>query len=219
MGSEMCIRDRCSGPLSVRDDAPLQKDLANFSAAVKTHQPTGGFLTASSPGVVSVFLQNQYYPDDDAYLEALAECLKQEYQAIVASGATLQLDCPDLAMGRHVVHHKKTVEEFRRVIDVDLNGVFLCCRAFVPGMLEAGWGRIVNVASIAGKEGNPTASHYSAAKAGIIGFTKAVAKGKWQVEWDDGMQREALAGKSLKPEKIFAGIRVVDEDDEMEDRR
>ena len=66
----------CSGPLSVRDDAPLQKDLANFSAAVKTHQPTGGFLTASSPGVVSVFLQNQYYPDDDAYLEALAECLK-----------------------------------------------------------------------------------------------------------------------------------------------
>ena len=105
----------CSGPLSVRDDAPLQKDLANFSAAVKTHQPTGGFLTASSPGVVSVFLQNQYYPDDDAYLEALAECLKQEYQAIVASGATLQLDCPDLAMGRHVVHHKKTVEEFRRV--------------------------------------------------------------------------------------------------------
>ena len=116
-GTERSLKGpACNGPLSICDDAPLQKDLANFSAAVEAYKPTGGFLTASSPGVVSVFLQNQYYPDDDAYLEALAECLKQEYQAIVASGATLQLDCPDLAMGRHVVHHKKTVEEFRRVV-------------------------------------------------------------------------------------------------------
>ena len=115
-GTERSLKGpACDGPLSVRDDAPLKKDLANFAAAVTTHKPIGGFLTASSPGVVSVFLQNQYYPDDDAYLDALAEILKQEYQAIVASGVTLQLDCPDLAMGRHVVHQKKTVEEFRRV--------------------------------------------------------------------------------------------------------
>ena len=115
-GTERSLKGpACNGPLSVRDDAPLKKDLANFAAAVTTHKPIGGFLTASSPGVVSVFLQNQYYPDDDAYLDALAEILKQEYQAIVASGVTLQLDCPDLAMGRHVVHQKKTVEEFRRV--------------------------------------------------------------------------------------------------------
>ena len=115
-GTERSLKGpACNGPLSICDDAPLQKDLANFSAAIEAHKPTGGFLTASSPGVVSVFLQNQYYPDDDAYLEALAECLQQEYQAIVASGAILQLDCPDLAMGRHVVHQNKTVEEFRRV--------------------------------------------------------------------------------------------------------
>ena len=69
-----------------------------------------------------------------------------------------------------------TPEEWREVMDVDLNGVFLCCRAFVPSMLESGWGRIVNVASIAGKEGNPTASHYSAAKAGVIGLTKSLGK-------------------------------------------
>ncbi|MBC8242582.1 MAG: cobalamin-independent methionine synthase II family protein [Alphaproteobacteria bacterium] len=105
----------CDGPLSVRDEAPLQKDLANFAAAVKAHSPTEGFLTASSPGVVSVFLQNQYYPDDDAYLEALAGILQVEYEAIVASGAVLQLDCPDLAMGRHIVHRKKTNQEFRKV--------------------------------------------------------------------------------------------------------
>ena len=69
-----------------------------------------------------------------------------------------------------------TPQEWRDVMDIDLYGVFLCCRAFVPGMLEAGWGRIVNVASIAGKEGNPTASHYSAAKAGVIGLTKSLGK-------------------------------------------
>ena len=69
-----------------------------------------------------------------------------------------------------------TPEEWREVMDVDLYGVFLCCRAFVPAMLKGGWGRIVNVASIAGKEGNPTASHYSAAKAGVIGLTKSLGK-------------------------------------------
>jgi 5-methyltetrahydropteroyltriglutamate--homocysteine methyltransferase len=105
----------CDGPLSTRDAAPLQKDLVNFAAAVQAHRPIEGFLTASSPGVVSVFLQNQYYPDDDAYLEALAAILKDEYEAIVASGAVLQLDCPDLAMGRHIVHRKKNVTEFRRI--------------------------------------------------------------------------------------------------------
>ena len=68
------------------------------------------------------------------------------------------------------------VEEWRRVIDIDLTGVFLCCRAVVPHMIETGWGRIVNIASIAGKEGNPTAAHYSAAKAGVIGLTKSLGK-------------------------------------------
>jgi 3-oxoacyl-[acyl-carrier protein] reductase len=67
-------------------------------------------------------------------------------------------------------------EEWSRVISVDLLGVFLCCRATVPVMLQQGGGRIVNIASIAGKEGNPNMSAYSAAKAGVIGFTKALAK-------------------------------------------
>ena len=68
------------------------------------------------------------------------------------------------------------VEEFRRVIDVDLNAVFICCRAVVPHMRERGYGRIINTASIAGKEGNPNASAYSAAKAGVIGLTKSLGK-------------------------------------------
>ncbi len=69
-----------------------------------------------------------------------------------------------------------TPEEWRRVVDVDLTGVFLCCRAVVPPMRQRGYGRIVNIASIAGKEGNPNAAHYSAAKAGVIAFTKSLGK-------------------------------------------
>ena len=69
-----------------------------------------------------------------------------------------------------------TPEEWHRVIEVDLYSVFHCCHAIVPMMLEQGWGRIVSIASIAGKEGNPNASHYSAAKAGVIGFCKSLAK-------------------------------------------
>ncbi len=68
------------------------------------------------------------------------------------------------------------IDEWRQVIDIDLNGVFYCCRAVVPHMIERGYGRIVNIASIAGKEGNPNASAYSAAKAGVIGLTKSLGK-------------------------------------------
>ena len=68
------------------------------------------------------------------------------------------------------------VEEWKRVIEIDLNGPFLCCRAVVPHMTRAGYGRIVNIASIAGKEGNPNAAAYAAAKGGLIAFTKALGK-------------------------------------------
>lgn len=66
--------------------------------------------------------------------------------------------------------------DWRRVVDIDLTGVFLCCRAVVPQLLANGYGRIVNIASVAGKEGNPNASHYSAAKAGVIALTKSLGK-------------------------------------------
>ena len=68
------------------------------------------------------------------------------------------------------------VEEWRRVVEIDLNSVFYCCRTVVPYMIERGYGRIVNIASVAGKEGNPNASAYSSAKAGVIGLTKSLGK-------------------------------------------
>jgi 3-oxoacyl-[acyl-carrier protein] reductase len=78
--------------------------------------------------------------------------------------------------GRSLPLPELTDDDWRSVLDIDLSGVFYCCRAVVPHMLHSGWGRIVNIASIAGKEGNPNAIPYSAAKAGVIGLTKALAK-------------------------------------------
>ena len=69
-----------------------------------------------------------------------------------------------------------SIDEWRQVIDIDLTGVFLCCKAVVPRLIAEKRGRVVNIASIAGKEGNPNAAHYSAAKAGVIGFTKSLGK-------------------------------------------
>jgi len=77
-------------------------------------------------------------------------------------------------MTRPVVDYP--VDEWKRVIDIDLNGPFLCCRAVVPHMVKAGYGRIVNIASVAGKEGNPNAAAYAAAKGGVIAFTKSLAR-------------------------------------------
>ena len=78
--------------------------------------------------------------------------------------------------GATVPVHEFPLDSWKRVVDINLNGVFYCCRAAIPHMLKGGYGRIVNVASVAGKEGNPNASAYSASKAGVIGFTKSLGK-------------------------------------------
>lgn len=90
-------------------------------------------------------------------------------------GVTVLVNCAGIA-GRSAPSWELSPEEWREVIDIDLTGVFLGCRAVLPGMIGARYGRIVNIASIAGKEGNPNASPYSAAKSGVLGLTKSIAK-------------------------------------------
>ncbi len=97
-------------------------------------------------------------------------------QTIAALGKIDILVCNAGIAGQNAKTWDYPVEEWNRVIDIDLNGVFLCCRAVVPNMIENNYGRIVNVASIAGKEGNPNAVAYSAAKAGVIAITKSLGK-------------------------------------------
>jgi 5-methyltetrahydropteroyltriglutamate--homocysteine methyltransferase len=94
-------RMHCVAPLALKDRAPLERDLDNFRAALAAVPRSEGFLNAASPGVVAAFMPNAFYPTHEAYIEALAEALRTEYEAIVGAGFVLQVDCPDLAMARH----------------------------------------------------------------------------------------------------------------------
>jgi len=105
-------RPLCTGEVKLRDNAPLERDIANFKAALKNARVVEGFMTAASPGVICSFLPNEYYPTEDAYLEALAAVMKSEYDAIHAAGLILQLDCPDLAMARHMQYKAISDEDF-----------------------------------------------------------------------------------------------------------
>jgi 5-methyltetrahydropteroyltriglutamate--homocysteine methyltransferase len=105
-------RPRCVGEIGIKNLEPLRKDLANMRAAVNASQPVDAFLNAASPGVVALFQPNDFYPTQDDYLEALAEGMRVEYEAIVAAGFLVQIDAPDLAMGRHTMYRNRSVEEF-----------------------------------------------------------------------------------------------------------
>ncbi len=103
-GPQRHKRPACNAPIALADRSGIDEDVANMQAAIAAAGvPVGqAFLSAASPGVIALFFANQHYPSDEAYLEAIAEAMRPEYEAIAAAGLILQLDCPDLAMGRHI---------------------------------------------------------------------------------------------------------------------
>src|SRR5215467_9350256 len=105
-------RPRCVAAVTVRDSRPLTTDIRNLNAAAASAQPTGAFMNAASPGVIALFQPNDYYRTQDEYLEALAAALQSEYEAIVEADIILQIDAPDLAMGRHTMYRDRSLEEF-----------------------------------------------------------------------------------------------------------
>jgi len=107
-------RPLCTGPVAERTRAPIDGDIRRMLAAVSRHKPTGAFLTAASPGLIAIFHPNRFYPTHAAYLEALATAMRFEFRAIVEAGLELQIDCPDLAMGRHTVFKQVSDSAFLR---------------------------------------------------------------------------------------------------------
>jgi len=105
-------RPRCVAAVTVKDTKPLETDIRNLQAAVAAAHPTGAFMNAASPGVIALFQPNDFYRTQDDYLEALAAALQVEYEAIVRAGIVLQIDAPDLAMGRHTMYRDRSLEEF-----------------------------------------------------------------------------------------------------------
>lgn len=114
-GTPTYARPMCVGEVKSKGQGELEKDIANLKSAMAEHGVERGFMNAASPGVISLFLQNDYYPTREAYLEALANAMKAEYETIVASGLDLQLDCPDLALSRHMLFTDLSDEEFIKV--------------------------------------------------------------------------------------------------------
>jgi 5-methyltetrahydropteroyltriglutamate--homocysteine methyltransferase len=105
-------RPRCVGPITVKSLEPLQADIDHLLRAVSAGGPTEAFMNAASPGVIALFQPNEYYPTQEEYLVAVAEAMRAEYEAIVKSGILLQIDAPDLGMGRHTMYKHRTVEDY-----------------------------------------------------------------------------------------------------------
>ena len=104
----------CDGPIDVRDPRATQADTDNLRAALGAVKAAEGFMSAASPGVVSLFFRNEHYPSHEAYLFAIADAMRHEYEAVARAGFVLQIDCPDLAMGRHIQYAALSVDEFRK---------------------------------------------------------------------------------------------------------
>jgi len=105
----------CNGPISVADARAAQTDVDNLRAALAAVKAEDVFMSAASPGVISLFFRNDHYPNHEAYLFAIAEAMKPEYETVARAGFVLQIDCPDLGMGRHIQYAHLGLEEFRKM--------------------------------------------------------------------------------------------------------
>ena len=116
-GTPQYSRPKCIGKIESKGQDELLKDIANLKAGMAAHGAAEGFMNSASPGVISLFLPNAFFPSRDAYLEALAEVMREEYRTIVESGLYLQLDCPDLALSRHMLFADLSDTEFVRIAE------------------------------------------------------------------------------------------------------
>src|SRR5215831_17627240 len=105
----------CDGPIAVRDPRAAESDVDNLKVALASAKVkiADGFMSAASPGVISLFFRNEHYPSHEAYLFAIADAMRHEYEAVARAGLTLQVDCPDLGMGRHIQFADLSLDEFR----------------------------------------------------------------------------------------------------------
>ena len=111
-GTPTYTRPCCTSELKIKDKSSLAQDIENFKDALSKNNYQKGFMNAASPGVISAFLPNKFYKNDDEYLEQLAQLMKEEYEQITSSGINLQLDCPDLALARHMTFKDLSESEF-----------------------------------------------------------------------------------------------------------
>ena len=135
-GTPTYARPECVGEVRAKDHAALDKDIANLLDAMRIHGAKRGFMNAASPGVIALFQPNRYYPSRDAYLGALADAMREEYLRIVASGLDLQVDCPDLALARHMQFADRSDDEFAAVAAANVEVLNHALRGIDPARIR-----------------------------------------------------------------------------------
>jgi len=130
------MRPSCNGAIDWKDRTAVQKDVANLTAAVSAAKPTEAFMTAASPGVIAHFLKNEHYPTREAYLARLVDVMKEEYDAIHRAGFILQVDCPDLAMGRHLAFPDLSNAEFLKIAAANVEALNHALRDIPPDRMR-----------------------------------------------------------------------------------
>jgi 5-methyltetrahydropteroyltriglutamate--homocysteine methyltransferase len=113
----------CNAPITVRDAKAAREDVDNLKAALGAVQAAEGFMSAASPGVVSLFFRNDHYEDHESYLYAIADAMRDEYETVAKAGLVLQIDCPDLGMGRHIQYADLDLKEFRKRITMHIEAL------------------------------------------------------------------------------------------------
>src|SRR5712691_6321897 len=126
----------CNAPIAVRDGDAAKADVANLKAALTALKAGGAFLSAASPGVISLFFRNDHYPSHEAYLFAIADAMRREYETVAAAGIVLQIDCPDLAMGRHIQYADLSLAEFRKRARVHVEALNHAVASIPPEQLR-----------------------------------------------------------------------------------
>jgi 5-methyltetrahydropteroyltriglutamate--homocysteine methyltransferase len=129
-------RPACNGPIAWKDKGAVLRDIAALKAALSGVHPTDIFMTAASPGVIAHFLQNDYYPSREGYLARLVDVMKEEYDAIAQAGFVLQVDCPDLAIGRHLAFPDLTTAAFLKIAEANVEALNHALRDIPPDRLR-----------------------------------------------------------------------------------
>ena len=135
-GTPQYARPMCTGEVTSKGHGELQADIDNLKAGMAAHGATRGFMNAASPGVISLFLQNQHYATREAYLAALADAMKEEYETIVGAGLDLQLDCPDLALSRHMLFADLSDDEFVKIAAMHVEALNHALRDINPARVR-----------------------------------------------------------------------------------
>jgi 5-methyltetrahydropteroyltriglutamate--homocysteine methyltransferase len=213
VSSQPVMRPACTRPVSCQDSGAVAADIADLKAAAQGHEAADLFMTAASPGVIAMFLANEYYASEEEYLYALADAMKPEYDAISAAGILLQLDCPDLAASRTVrANAELTSAQFRNLVRMHVEVLNYAVRDVPPEQmrLHLCWGN------------SPGPHIYDVPLADIVdivlesspaGLSFEAANGRHEHEWTLWQSIELPPGKVLIPGVIDSKTNIVEHPD------